>query len=142
MASHALPDPSTPLGERARARLRDEKVVWLTTVGADGTPQPNPVWFLWDGDTILVYNLDVNRVRHVRERPQVSLNFDTDGKGSDVLVIAGRAEIIPDAPLCHEVPEYVAKYGEDMVQISGSREKFGEQFHVAMRVHPTKVRGF
>ena len=49
--------PDTPFGARVRERLRDEHVVWLTTVGADGTPQPNPVWFLWDGaDRVLVYN--------------------------------------------------------------------------------------
>ena len=36
-------DPSTPFGERVRRRLRDVVVVWLNTVGADGTPQPNPV---------------------------------------------------------------------------------------------------
>ena len=42
-----LPDAGTPFGDRVRERLVDEQVIWLTTVGADGTPQPNPVWFLW-----------------------------------------------------------------------------------------------
>ncbi len=36
-------------GERVRRRLTGEMTIWLTTVGRDGTPQPNPVGFLWDG---------------------------------------------------------------------------------------------
>jgi hypothetical protein len=41
--SSVLPDPATPFGERVARRLREEAVIWLTTMGADGTPQPNPV---------------------------------------------------------------------------------------------------
>src|SRR5882724_4677941 len=71
MTIEVLPDPSTTFGKRVRDRLAKETVIWLTTVGADGTPQPNPVWFLWEGeDTILVYNrTDANRVTHVRRAP-------------------------------------------------------------------------
>jgi hypothetical protein len=41
-----LPDPATPFGARVARRLRDETVIWLTAVAADGTPQPNPVRLL------------------------------------------------------------------------------------------------
>ena len=36
-------------GERVRWRLTGEMTIWLTTVGRDGTPQPNPAGFGWDG---------------------------------------------------------------------------------------------
>ena len=36
-------------GERVRRRLTGEMTIWLTTVGRDGTPQPNLVGLLWDG---------------------------------------------------------------------------------------------
>ena len=42
-------DTSSSFGRRVVERLENEHVVWLTTVAADGTPQPSPVWFLWDG---------------------------------------------------------------------------------------------
>ena len=35
-------DTTTPFGERAQRRLRDERLAWLTTTSADGTPQPVP----------------------------------------------------------------------------------------------------
>src|SRR5438132_1268065 len=31
-----LPDPSTPFGERVARRLREERLIWLTTVDARG----------------------------------------------------------------------------------------------------------
>ena len=84
-----LPATDTPFGERVARRLRDELIIWMTTTGADGTPQPNPVWFIWDGDTLLVYNRpDAKRLQHVPARPSVSLNFDSD-RGGNVVVITG-----------------------------------------------------
>ena len=143
MAQNVLPDPSTAFGSRVRRRLRDDPVAWLTTVGADGTPQPNPIWFLWDGDSLLVYNLPTaNRLRHVRERPRVALNLDSDGRGGDIVVVLGRAELSEGEPPAHEVPAYVAKYGARMTAVSGSPEEFSRTYSVPMRIHPTKVRGF
>jgi PPOX class probable F420-dependent enzyme len=143
VASNALPDPATPFGERLRRRLRAEGVVWLTTVGDDGTPQPNPVWFWWDDQTFLVYNRsDAQRLRHVRSRPNVSLNFDGNSQGGDIAVVAGRAELPDGEPPPHEMPEYVAKYGERMAAISGSLEGFSAAYPVPMRIRPRKFRGF
>ncbi len=41
-------------GERVRRRLTGEMTTWLTTAGRDGTPQPNPAGFGWDGGDSLV----------------------------------------------------------------------------------------
>jgi len=143
MTSNVLPDPSTPFGERVRRRLRDDRVVWLTTVGDDGTPQPNPVWFLWDGDSLLVYNrADAQRLRHVRTRPHVALNFDSDGQGGNIAVIVGDAELAGGEPAPHEIPEYLAKYGEAMGHVAGSPEGFSRAYPVPLRIRPRKIRGF
>ena len=72
MTADLLPDPATGFGERVRQRLRDEQVIWFTTVGGDGTPQPNPVWLLWEEDSCLVYNRsDANRLTHGQSSPGV-----------------------------------------------------------------------
>lgn len=138
-----LPDATNPIGQRVRWRLREEVVVWLTTVGRDGTPYPNPVWFWWDDERIVTYNLPTaGRVRHVRERPQVAVNFDGDGTGGDIVVISGIAEIVDGAPPAHELPEYVTKYRERMTRMFGSPEGFSERYSVPIHVHPRKVRAF
>ena len=38
-------DTSTAFGARVERRLRDEIVVWPTTVRADQTPEPSPVQY-------------------------------------------------------------------------------------------------
>jgi PPOX class probable F420-dependent enzyme len=125
-------------------RLREAAVIWFTTIGRDGTPQPNPVWFLWQGDdSILIYNTsEANRLTHIRQRPRVSLNLDGNGRGGDIIVITGDAEQVSDEPLPHKLPAYVEKYGESMVKVSGSQEKFSEQYGVPLRVKISRVRGF
>jgi PPOX class probable F420-dependent enzyme len=142
MADDPLPDPTTPFGERVRRRLRDEVVIWLTTVGSDGTPQPNPVWFLWDGESILVYNRSTaHRLTHVRRRPRVSLNFDGNGRGGDIVVFTGSAAVSDGEPRPHERPEYVSKYGQMMVRTSGSLEDFSRRYPVPLRVREIRTRG-
>lgn len=140
----AIPDPSTPFGRRVQERLVDERIVWLTTVGADGTPQPNPVWFIRTGpDEIVTYNLpDAHRVAHIGARPTVSLHFNSDRYGNEVIVARGVAEVDHDAPPPDESPDYVAKYGDAMASISGSLAEFAAVYSTAVRVRMTRVRGY
>src|SRR5205823_11568600 len=106
-----MPSASTPFGEQVARRLADEPIIWLTTVGANGTPQPNPVWFLWDGDSFLIYSLpDAARIAHIRRNPRVSLNLDGNGRGGDIVVITGEAHLRPDEPPADQIPDYVEKY--------------------------------
>jgi PPOX class probable F420-dependent enzyme len=142
MTHSVLPDPGTPFGKQVHDRLASELVIWLTTVGKDGTPQPNPVWFLLDGDSLLIYNRpDANRLTHVKERPQVALNLDGDGKGGDIVVVTGTAQLIDDVPPCDQLPAYLEKYGDNMTRVAGSPANFGKAYPAAMRISITKVRG-
>jgi len=137
-----LPSPDTTFGSRVRERLSAEIVLWLTTVGADGTPQPNPVWFLWEqGDSLLVYNrADANRLKHVRSRPRVALNFDGNGRGGDIIVLTGDAELVDDVPPANEHEAYAQKYAAEIARAFGTPENFASKYPVAMRIHLTRVR--
>jgi PPOX class probable F420-dependent enzyme len=143
MDADFLPDPTTAFGERVRRRLREAPAAWLTTVGADGTPQPNPIWFVWEGSSILVYNRpDAHRLQHVRRRPRVSFNLDSNGQGGDIVVVAGRATLPAAMPAPHEHAEYLEKYSSRMVRVSGSLAEFSRQYPVALRIEDLRVRGF
>lgn len=144
MTESGLPDPGTPFGERVRRRLREEQVIWITTVGKDGTPQPNPVGFLLqDDNSILIYNaVNANRINHVLDRPRVALHFDGDGTGGDIVVFTGIARRADDVPPPHENQVFLVKYGDGMAQRSGSAEKFSEEFPVPLRIEITRTRGF
>jgi PPOX class probable F420-dependent enzyme len=138
-----FPDPATDYGARVQRRLQSDKVIWLTTVGVDGTPQPNPVWFLWQDDGILVYNRPAaHRLTHLRERPRVALNLNSDGNGGDIVVLTGTAGLLPDHPGPHQDEQYLRKYGVDMARISGDVEQFGAAYSIAVRIAVDRVRGF
>jgi PPOX class probable F420-dependent enzyme len=142
MTNDVFPDPSTTLGRRVRERLASEVAAWLTTMGADGTPQPNPVWFLWEGeDTVLVYNrADAKRVDHVRARPRVSLHFDANGQGGDIQVLTGTAEVLDRFPPAHEHKAFAEKYAERTAQVFGSTEEFARKYPIPMRIRIERVR--
>jgi PPOX class probable F420-dependent enzyme len=139
----AIVDESTPFGARVAAHLRDDVVVWFTTVSPSGTPMPSVVWFLWDGDReVLVYSKESTRTRNLAANPRVALNFRGDRLGEDVVVLTGEARIDPAAPPAHEVPAYLAKYAEHVANLSATPAEFAGQYHVAVRITLTGVRGF
>ena len=139
-----LPDPSTPFGERVARRLRNEPVIWLTTVDAKGIPQPTPVWFLWDEATVtfLVYSqAGAKRLAHLQQNSRVALNFDGDGKGGNIIVITAEAQISSNDPPADQLPTYVEKYREFIAQLFATPEKFASIYSVALRIHPMLIRG-
>ena len=87
-------DFSGDFGARAAHRLDQEIVIWLTTVRADGAPQPSPVWFLWADQELLIYSKpNAPKLRNIQGNPNVSLHFDSDGEGGDIVILAGEARI-------------------------------------------------
>lgn len=141
--SSVLPSTTTPFGERVARRLREEPIIWLTTVGADGTPQPNPVWFLWEGgETMLVYSLnDAARERHLQRSPRVALNFDGNGTGGDIIVLTGTARISSEEPPADANAEYVQKYSARITASFGTPANFASKYSVPMRITIERVRG-
>ncbi|WP_088317198.1 TIGR03667 family PPOX class F420-dependent oxidoreductase [Kineosporia sp. R_H_3] len=136
-------DESTEFGARAARHLREDPVVWLTTVTPSGAPSPNPVWFLWDGaDTVRTWNLPTAaRVTHVAANERVSLNFHGDGNGGDIVVLSGVALVDDTQPAADAVPEYMAKYAGHMTRIGYTPSGFGERYSTPVTVRLTRLRG-
>ncbi|MDQ6883086.1 MAG: TIGR03667 family PPOX class F420-dependent oxidoreductase [Candidatus Dormibacteraeota bacterium] len=137
-------DPSSPFGQRVERRLREEPVIWLTTVDPDGTPQPIPVWFVWDGMQVLLYSEPGKpKLRNIERNPRVALHFDGDGRGGNVIVIRGEARIAPEMPAATEVPDYGRKYdaGGFYKRIGISGPIFATKYSVPIVIKPTGLRG-
>ena len=139
-----LIDTETKFGVRAERRLREDHVGWLVTASQDGTPQPNPVWFVGDGSSRLIYSMpDQAKLRHITRNPRVALHLDSQDHGDDIVVVTGAAAIDTAAPPLHENPPYLEKYAAEIKRIDqGTPEQMGQAYSVAIRVTPSKVRGF
>jgi PPOX class probable F420-dependent enzyme len=125
-------------------RLRDERLIWLTTVDAKGMPQPTPVWFLWDeaSSTFLIYSrADAKRLAHLQQNPRVALNFDGNGTGGNIIVIIGHATVSSDDPSADQLPAYVEKYRDFIARSYSTPERFASIYSVALRIRPVAIRG-
>ena len=134
-------DPGTENGARADARLRSEVVAWLITVSEAGMPVPTPVWFWWDGDTILVYSQrDKPKLRHIAVNPRVSFAMRTDELGDEITVISGSAAVDPQSPSAEALPGYVEKYAALIERLGADPASFAAEYAVPIRITPTRLR--
>jgi len=138
-----LPDPATPFGAKVRARLTDEMVVWLTVVSPDGTPQPNPVAFLWNGtDCVLVYSqAGAARLAHLASNPRVALSFNSRDGYRDVVVLTGIAERDPSQPLATDNPAFMAKYADHMHDFGMDPSLYAARFPEPITIRLRSSRG-
>jgi PPOX class probable F420-dependent enzyme len=136
-------DESSDFGARAAGHLREDPVVWLTTVSPSGVPSPNLVWFLWDGaSTVRVFSMpSAARIKHLGNHSQLSLNFAGDGQGGDMVILSGVATVDPDAPRADAIPEYIAKYGQRITAINMTAESFAEGYSVPIVITLNRLRG-
>lgn len=131
-------DTSTEAGSLLDARLREEQIIWLTTVRADGQPQSVPVWFLWDGETILIYSRrNKQKLPNIEQNARVALHLNSDPDGIQVTRLQGRATIDPDQPTAEQVPEFIEKYRRGIARIGMTPDVFGRTLPVAVRIRPT-----
>jgi PPOX class probable F420-dependent enzyme len=136
-------DLETEFGARAERRLREEKVAWLVTVRPDGTPIPVPVWFLWDGATVLVYSQPhTGKLRNIARNPRASLHLRTDELGNDVVVLTGDARVEPGASPFTAVPAFVDKYADSIADMHLTVATMAADYSVAIRFVPDRVSGF
>jgi PPOX class probable F420-dependent enzyme len=135
-------DEGTEFGARVARHLREDIVVWMTTVTPAGAPVPMPVWFLWDGgESVRMYSRQSPRVRNIEANPHVSLNFAGDGGGGDVVVLSGTATADRAMPPASEDADYLAKYSDHIARIGRTPETFAQAYEVPVRIELTRVRG-
>jgi PPOX class probable F420-dependent enzyme len=119
-------------------RLKDEAILWFTTVSPSGVPTPNPVWFYWDGEHIIVFSQPASyRVRNIKHTPHVALTLQgVDGLGNNVLIINGEATLTPGVKAIPAT--YWDKYTQYLQQMT--QEEMTRDYSVEIRVRPTKIR--
>jgi PPOX class probable F420-dependent enzyme len=136
-----LIDPENENAGRVDARLHDDLVAWLITVAPDGTPMPTPVWFWWDGATMLVYSQPGKpKLRNIETNRRVAVALRTDRLGSELAVITGDAAVDPSAPKADDHGEYIEKYRGEIARLGSDPAAFAADYSVPIRITPTRLR--
>ena len=127
------PDPEV----RTRRFLSEEPVIWLSTVREDGLPHLVPVWFWWDGESVLVYSKPhAVKVRALRANPRAMIALGEPDDDFDVAMVEATAELLEQAP---PVPAgFFAKYAARMPAGRLDPETFRATYTQAIRLTPTR----
>lgn len=135
-------DTSTDFGARVERRLGEEQIGWFTTVRSDGMPQPVPVWFHWDGETLLIFSQpSAQKVRNLAGNPNASLHFDGDGQGGNIVVLTGEARADAKRPSDERLAAYFSKYAEGIKLLNMTPDSLIQSYSTAIHLRPAKVTG-
>lgn len=137
-------DFKSKLGRMAMRHLKKEFFIWLTTVDSSGTPQPRPVWFVLEGDSLLMYSQPgAFKLKHILNNPNVSLHFNTpDAKGEEeVVIFRGTAKVDPKAEAANKNNIYIRKYRADIKRMGVTPQQFAQAYSTAVRIKLTSLRG-
>ncbi len=127
------------LTQEVSDRLESDRYGWLTTVAKSGQPVPRLVWFYFDGEEVIIYSEpNAAKVAHIKARPRVSLNLDSDGNGGGVVAVGGEARVdeVDADPLADQ--QYNAKYGEYAASLGFSKE-FLAAYNTRLKISIDKV---
>ncbi len=122
-------------------QLDRELVGWLTTVNRNLQPQSSPIWYLRVANDLMVYSrADATRITNLETNTNVAFNLRGDKQGDTIVSLEGVAMIESDSPTPLHVPEYLAKYGDEIVRLGWTNETFDRDFPVPIRIEVKRVR--
>ena len=128
-----------PNSAHVEQRLREEPIIWFTTVRSDGRPHTVPVWFLWDGETFLIFSQPGNlKIRNVQRNPHITLALDGTKQGGDVVTVEGEAVLLSESSRNMTVPAYFEKYVAYMKNMGVDPKDLAEDYSQPIRIKPTK----
>lgn len=120
-------------------RLHKDIIAWLTTVRPDGRPHSVAVWFLWDGESILIFSKpNQQKLVNIQHNPHVLLAIDNTNNGSDPITIEGQATLLTDTDINVTLPAYVEKYSEGIKRIGYTPEQMAAAYSQGIRIVPTR----
>ena len=138
-------DLNTNFGRFATKHLQSEYFIWLTTVDSTGTPQPRPVWFIWENDTVLIFSQPkAYKIKHIQHNPNVSLHFNTEDEKADkrLIILTGTAKIDKNCPPANKLRAYIRKYKSGIIALNSTPLQFSQEYSVAIRITLTNLRGW
>lgn len=124
--------PST-LSEKARAFLQERRFAVLATLNKDGSPQLTTMWYLLDGNTIIM-NTKAGRVKdlNMKHDPRISICVED---GYNYVSISGNVEMDEDQETAHrDIYRLAARYNGEENAKRQMEEQFSKEHRITLRL--------
>ena len=135
-----MPTLTTTLPDHVRQFLEQPRFASIATVDDDGTPRQAVIWFLFDGDTIVINSLEGRRwPTNLRRDPRISIAI-TDGVEQSWVGLSGTVEVVDDqAQAQADIAAMARRYNRDPAAAEESIATFRTQRRVSFRLRPTGI---
>ena len=121
-------------------RLHNDDVICIKSVRPDGRPHSVVVWFLWEGESVLIFSRPKNqKVLNIQQNKNVVLALDNTNNGADPITIEGTATLLAHGEVDATLEAYVKKYGDGIKGIGFTPEQMAATYSQAIRITPTRV---
>jgi PPOX class probable F420-dependent enzyme len=126
------------------AKALDSAIIgFLTAVNGRGQPQTSPVWYIRDGEDLVVYNRPTAaRLRSIVVNNRVAFNLRADRRAMSGISLEGTAVVDSDLPPAVDFPGYVDRYGKEIARLGWTPESFSSDYSVGLRITVTRVRNW
>lgn len=129
------------LSNLGRAFLDEKRFAVLATLNADGSIQQTTMWYLLEGDTI-VMNTKVGRLkeRNLRRDPRISICVED---GYRYVTISGTAELIDDPEIAQrDIHRLAMRYHGDEKAAQQMAEQFSKEQRVTVHLKCERVHEY
>lgn len=121
------------LSEKARAFLAEPHFAVLGTINENGTPQLTTMWYVLDGDTIIM-NTKVGRAkeRNMKRDPHIAVCVED---GYNYVTISGTVEMNYDQKIAHQdIYRLAVRYDGEESAEQQMNEVFLDEERVTLRL--------
>lgn len=131
------------LKERIREILDRDLIGFITAVDESGQPQTAPVWFVRDGDDLIVYNKpETPRFASIAANPRVAFTLRGDEKARSLVTMEGLATKEENLPPAEDFPGYLDKYAAEIAALGWTPDTFSADYTTPIRIVVTRVRSW
>jgi len=129
---------------RVHELLASARVIWLSSVRADGRPNVVPTWFDWDGEVITVFSRRTEqKVMNIRDHPWVMVaigraepEFDVELLEADARVVDSGTEGLPGI---RPSRRFAIKYTAALAAEGRTVAAFADDFPCVIQIRPTRL---
>jgi PPOX class probable F420-dependent enzyme len=122
---------------KARKFLAGKHFAKLATLMKDGRPQLTPIWYVYEGDKLII-NTSKDRVkyRNIERDPRVSLLIDD---GYPHVSVFGKARIATERDANKDIESLAIRYTGEKEGRKAARERYWKQERVSIEIVPDRI---